>query len=91
MRYHLRTLLIVMAILPPLLAVGWVKYVAWKAEQEQREHIDRLARQARAAATARPVDWTRRVPVDGVLRQVLPGRSKPATSPESRPDASGSR
>jgi len=36
MRYRLRTLLIVLAILPPLLAVGWWKYAAWKAEQERR-------------------------------------------------------
>lgn len=84
MRYRLRTLLIVLAILPPLLAVGWVKYVAWKAEQEQR-----LARQARAAAqakiiTAPPVDWTRKIPVDGALSEVLLNKSKPATSPEPR-------
>jgi len=26
-----------MAILPPLLAVGWWKYSAWKAEQAERE------------------------------------------------------
>jgi hypothetical protein len=37
MRYRLRTLLIVLAILPPLLAVGWWKYAAWKAEQERRQ------------------------------------------------------
>jgi hypothetical protein len=95
MRYRLRTLLILLALLPPLLAVGWVKYVAWKAEQEQREQINRLARQARLAAQAKtmapPVDWTRKVPVDDVLGQVLLNKSKPATSPEPRPDAGGSR
>jgi len=36
MQFRLRTLLIVLAILPPLLAVGWWKYAAWKAEQERR-------------------------------------------------------
>ena len=36
MRYRLRTLLIALAILPPLLAVGWWNYAAWKAEQERR-------------------------------------------------------
>ena len=35
MRYRLRTLLIVLAILPPLLWVGWTKYEAWRVEQEQ--------------------------------------------------------
>jgi len=34
-RYRLRTLLIFLAILPPLLAVGWWKYSAWKAERER--------------------------------------------------------
>jgi len=36
MRYRLRTLLILMAVLPPLLSVGWWKYSAWKAEQARR-------------------------------------------------------
>jgi hypothetical protein len=36
MRYRLRTLLVLLAILPPLLAVGWSRYAAWKAEQERR-------------------------------------------------------
>ena len=34
-RYKLRTLLILLAILPPLLWVGWEKYQAWKAERER--------------------------------------------------------
>jgi len=37
MRYKLRTLLILLAILPPLLAVGWWKYSAWKAEQARQK------------------------------------------------------
>jgi len=36
MRYRLRTLLILLALLPPLLAVGWIQYSAWKAEQARR-------------------------------------------------------
>jgi hypothetical protein len=36
MRYRLRTLLILMALLPPLLAVSWWKYSSWKAEQARR-------------------------------------------------------
>ena len=35
MRYRLRTLLIVLAVMPPLLWIGWTKYQAWRAEQEQ--------------------------------------------------------
>ena len=35
-RYTLLSLLILLAILPPLLAVGWWKYAAWKVEQERR-------------------------------------------------------
>jgi hypothetical protein len=36
MRYRLRTLMIVLAVLPPLLWFGWTKYEAWKAEQERQ-------------------------------------------------------
>jgi hypothetical protein len=36
-RYKLRTLLILLAVLPPLLAVGWWRYQAWNAEQEKVE------------------------------------------------------
>jgi hypothetical protein len=46
MRYRLRTLVIVLAILPPLLWVGWAKYEAWLSEQKQlrtrREWLDRF-------------------------------------------------
>jgi hypothetical protein len=40
MRYRLRTLLVVLAILPPLLAVGWWKYSAWRAERKQQAAIE---------------------------------------------------
>jgi hypothetical protein len=33
MQFRFRTLLIVLAILPPLLGVAWIKYSEWKAEQ----------------------------------------------------------
>ena len=36
MRYRLRTLLILLAILPPLLWFGWTKYEAWRAEEARR-------------------------------------------------------
>jgi len=38
-RYKLRTLLILLAILPPLLAVGWWQYSAWRAEQEKQRAL----------------------------------------------------
>ena len=44
MRYHLRTLMIVVAILPPLLWFGWTRYEAWRAERELRKsQLERVA------------------------------------------------
>jgi hypothetical protein len=41
MRYRLRTRLIVLAILPPLLAACWWTYPAWREEREpQRVLLD---------------------------------------------------
>ena len=42
MQFRLRTLLILLALLPPLLWVGWTKYEAWRAEQE-RQRAQKLA------------------------------------------------
>ena len=39
MRYRLRTLLILLAILPPLLAVGWRRYSQWREEQERQRAL----------------------------------------------------
>ena len=36
MQFRLRTLLILLAIMPPLLWLGWGRYQAWKAEQDRR-------------------------------------------------------
>ena len=33
-RYKLRTLLILLAILPPLLWFGWIRYEEWRERQE---------------------------------------------------------
>jgi len=35
LRYKLRTLLILLTVLPPLLWFGWGKYEAWRAEHER--------------------------------------------------------
>jgi hypothetical protein len=42
MQYRLRTLLILLAVLPPLLCVVWTKYEAWRAEQARRAARVRL-------------------------------------------------
>jgi len=42
LRYKLRTLLIPLAVLPPLLWIGWGRYQAWRAEQERRAARVRL-------------------------------------------------
>jgi len=36
MRYRLRSLLIVLALGPPVLAIGWWKYSEWRTAQAQR-------------------------------------------------------
>jgi len=58
MRYKLRTLLILLAVLPPLLWVGWTKYAAWKAEQERRkaEYAAWKAEQARRPQSVKVPD-----------------------------------
>ena len=48
MRYGLRTLLILLAILPPLLAGGWWRYSVWRPEREARALYEELERQADA-------------------------------------------
>jgi hypothetical protein len=37
MQFRLRTLLIVLAVGPPLVAGAWWKYSAWRAEQAQQK------------------------------------------------------
>jgi hypothetical protein len=49
MRFRLRTLLIALAIMPPLLWLGWTKYEAWRAERE-RQRLFKLAVEAIAAS-----------------------------------------
>jgi len=49
-RYKLRTLLLLLTILPPLLWIGWTKYEAWRAEQaasEYRAAVERAEREQR--------------------------------------------
>ena len=71
LRYKLRTLLILLAILPPLLWIGWTKYAAWKAEQERLEALRIVAQQQEYEAFA-----------TGVLSSPQPPAGvRPANSP----------
>ena len=49
-RYKLRTLLILLAILPPLLWFGWIRYEAWRAKQDRRRAEAAAAQQQRLLA-----------------------------------------
>ena len=56
LRYKLRTLLILLAILPPLLWIGWTKYEAWKTEQEREQAMTKWRLAVEQAAE--PPGWT---------------------------------
>jgi len=64
LRYKLRTLLIVLALGPPMLAVGWTKYSAWVAEQQRElkdirpgfQAVRNIQRPTPPAATNSPAD-----------------------------------
>jgi hypothetical protein len=47
MRYRLRTLLILLAVVPPVLSLYVANYLAWRAEREQmraqREWLERVS------------------------------------------------
>ena len=59
-RYRLRTLLILLAILPPLIWFGWTKYVAWRVEQD-REQARQEQVQAGIAAARQKVAAARKL------------------------------
>jgi len=42
LRYRLRTLLILLALLPPLLWIGWGKYEVWRAERERKRALQQV-------------------------------------------------
>jgi len=42
-RYKLRTLLIVLALLPPLLAGGWLSWQRYQAKQQRRKLLEQAA------------------------------------------------
>lgn len=53
LRYRLRTLLILLAVLPPVLWFGWTKYESWRAEQERQ----RLWRELILSIEPPPLPW----------------------------------
>jgi hypothetical protein len=59
MQYRLRTLLILLAILPPLLWFGWMRYEAWKAEQDRRAALLRLLFTGQIFTAPIPLDVVR--------------------------------
>jgi len=73
LRYKLRTLLILLAILPPLLWIGWTKYAALRAERERQKAL-------RAIPDGFVVEliWTD----DLAALPVPPGEQLPVTVPE---------
>ena len=77
MRYRLRTLLILLAILPPLLAVSWWKYSEWKAEQE-RQRAERELVQMLRTGRAGIVGVQPPLPEPTTLQ---PTRRQPASTP----------
>jgi len=46
-RYKLRTLLILLAVLPPVLAFGWWCYGQWRAEQERGRVMAEMIEESR--------------------------------------------
>jgi hypothetical protein len=81
MRYRLRTLLILLAILPPLLAMSWWKYSAWRAERERREAL-------RVRLDGLTVIWTndlRSFVEFSVTKPAEPQESPPVQKPGSDP------
>jgi hypothetical protein len=58
LRYKLRTLLLLLAILPPLLWLGWGKYQAWKAAREQQQLLRVWSIESGSKLTEPPVTMT---------------------------------
>jgi len=88
-RYKLRTLLILLAVLPPLLWLGWTKYEAWRAEQERREFLIRqqveevlTAVQASQSATQATMKAARDALAEAELAAARPSPVVPDEPPE---------
>jgi hypothetical protein len=66
MRYRLRTLLIVLALVPPVMALVWPRFTNWLAERNRKAAIEEIEKErAEINATIwswsmarRGLDWT---------------------------------
>jgi hypothetical protein len=57
LRYKLRTLLLLLAVLPPLLWFGWTKYEVWKAEQERLRLLREIPNSGTVVWTTSDLEW----------------------------------
>jgi hypothetical protein len=73
LRYKLRTLLFLLAILPPLLAVGWRAYSEWRAKHE--------VLRAQQLAIESGTNWVRITVVDSTYESDLRQFSEPLATP----------
>jgi hypothetical protein len=83
-RYKLRTLLILLAILPPLLWLGWTKYEAWRAERERWEQLIARQRESEQLAfrLARLAALRRQVAIENVMAAQRAGSSPHVAVPQ---------
>jgi hypothetical protein len=85
-RYRLRTLLILLAIGPPLLAVAWREYAVYRARVELKQAVRDLKEILEAEGEIR----RRRIPPHARLARLA--ATEPASSPEPvvmAPDSQG--
>ena len=73
LRYRLRTLLLLLAVLPPLLWFGWTKYEAWRVDQR---------RAALASETTMFELLDLLAPIEEDTGPALLGANAPSESPE---------
>src|SRR5262245_31128825 len=85
LRYRLRTLLILLAILPPLLWIGWAKYAVWKAEQErERLRTVQVPDGGTVLFGGLPLDSSELVGISGATNHSGPGWLTPRPFLETR-------
>jgi len=64
LRYRLRTLLIVLALLPPLLAIAWVKWQEYREYLADKHRREMMLRALPAVAAPRPTQKPRLAKAD---------------------------
>jgi len=71
MRFRVRTLLILLAVVPPLMAFGWWRYTTWRDKR-----VVRLLSQETVLFPG-DVPWTKATYSDGMFIFLPPGESVP--------------